>query len=204
MHYIGPMVNLERNDVPAKTVYNYTLDEVYQKAEKSGAKIVYCAVGTMKTGKSHFLVNLVEGMQALPSWILILSLGKHIEEASFKGSRDNVFTFSHVPQLDILSRASVAIVHGGIHTINECLMLKVPMLIYSGKKSDQNGNAARLIYYKLAYHGDRNLDTKEDIIRKIEAMDKDEEIKVAMNEIYQAIKRTSSKEAVEKILDGII
>ncbi|MEM9546190.1 MAG: glycosyltransferase [Bacteroidota bacterium] len=202
MRYIGPMVNLDRNDPKAQTTNDYTLEAVFEKAEQSGAKIVYCAVGTMKTGKSDFLKNLVEGMGALSSWILVLSVGKHIDEAAYRGDRTNVFTFSHVPQLEVLSKASVAIVHGGIHTIHECLLLKVPMLIYSGKKADQNGNAARLVYHGLAHHGDRHTDTKKDIIRKIERLAQDQKIKDAMDELCTELKHRSGEDVVKEILGG--
>jgi UDP:flavonoid glycosyltransferase YjiC (YdhE family) len=98
----------------------------------------------------------------------------------------------------------MAIVHGGIHTINECIMLKVPMLIYSGKKSDQDGNAARLIYHGLTYKTDKDLDTSEDICKKIIALSEDENIRNKMKEMYQLSQEQLRSNYLNELIEGAL
>ncbi len=204
LKYIGPMVNLERKDSDPITNNTYSLKEVFRKAKNSGFKIVYCSVGTMKVDDTGFLERVVAAMRELPTWILIISIGKFPEEQRFMNRTENVFTFSHVPQLEVLSRATIAIIHGGVHTINECMMLKVPMLAYSGKKSDQNGCTARLIYHGLAYAGDKDLDTSDDIRRKIIALSNDKNIKKELNKKHLLIQKQLKGNVLHELIEKAI
>ncbi len=201
LHYIGPMVDEERVDRPAETSNSYSLEDAFQKAEKSAFQIVYCSVGTLSKGDEEFLLNVVKAFRELPEWILILSIGKQLEEKNFESNLENVYVFSHVPQLEVLSKASVALVHGGVHTINECLLYQVPMLVYSGKKSDQNGCAARLAYHGLGYRCDKDLDQKDDIRDKILAISKDKKIKNNLGKMHQLITEFANGHRIHDLIE---
>ena len=72
--------------------------------------------------------------------------------------------------LKVLPYADLSINHAGIHSINECIEYAVPMLVYSGKRSDQNGCAARVHYHKLGIMGDKDKDTAQNIANNIKAV----------------------------------
>ncbi len=83
----------------------------------------------------------------------------------------------------------MAIVHGGIATINECIMLGVPMIVYSGKKVDQNGNAARVEFHGLGLRGDRDQGTPALLVQRIDRVLADPQFSVnidRMRKIYLA------------------
>lgn len=203
-YYIGAFVNLDRKDKRAKTSNSYTLEDVLSESNKRNAKIIYCSVSTMQAGDGAFLEKVVNAMLKLPLWTMVLSVGKYVNEDRFKNKPNNVFSFSHVPQIKVLSQASLAIIHGGVHTINECIQLNVPMLVYSGKKADQNGCAARLMYHGLAYAGDKDLDTSDNIADKILSLSRDEKVKKNINVMRELNNNQLSSNYFEVLIDRAI
>jgi len=204
MYYVGPMVDLKRSDEAPKTIYDYTLENIFAEAQQTNAKLIFGSVGTMKSKGGGFLLKLVDSMRSLSDCILILSIGRFKDERDFRDRPSNVFIFTHVPQLEVLKKAAMAIVHGGIHTINECILLKVPMLIYSGEKADQNGNAARLIYHGIAEAGDRSQDEAKDIQRKIRSVLENQELRAKINMVYEKALNTIESDHFKNILDRLI
>ncbi len=98
-----------------------------------------------------FVKKLIEAVKDNEDLLLFIGLGGMLEQTSFAPIPDNVILKSSMPQLFLLSNADCSINHGGIHTINECIHYAVPMLIYSGKKYDQNGCAARFYEWHRFY-----------------------------------------------------
>ncbi|MEM9259636.1 MAG: nucleotide disphospho-sugar-binding domain-containing protein, partial [Bacteroidota bacterium] len=162
LQYVGPMVYANRTE---KTVA--ALTAIFEQQERTGAKLLLCTVSTMTGVQDDFLSRLVQAVATRTDWMLVLGLGGKNDELQLPAGADNVFTFSYVPQLAVLARADLSINHGGIHTIHECLHFGVPMLVYSGKRSDQNGCAARVQYHGLGLMADRDQDAPEAIRAKI-------------------------------------
>ena len=204
LHYIGPMLDMNRNDSNAATTNSYTLEDAFQWAENKDLKIIYCSVSTMQVGDRSFIEKVISAVAEMPSWMIIISLGKIQRESDLSNLSDNVFTFNVVPQIEVLSRVDLSINHGGIHSINECIALNVPMLIYSGKWADQNGCASRMDYHEIAYIGDKDVDTVEEIRNKIESLYSDQNVRSKLEKINQfyneEIKEGYLESMVEKIL----
>ena len=57
--------------------------------------------------------------------------------------------------------------HGGITTINECVEMAVPMVVYSTHFVDQDGCAVRVEHHGLGVVGDKETDGVADIERRI-------------------------------------
>ena len=169
LHYSGPMVFLDRKDTKADPGVVSQLDQIFKKKHLAGSKLIYCSVTTMSEGDQGFLSRVVEAVSDRPEWMLIIGLGGSSEKA-FIGHKalKNVYAFKWVPQLQVLSYADCSINHGGIHTINECIHFAVPMLIYSGKKHDQNGCAARVAYHGLGISANKDADSVATIRLNIE------------------------------------
>jgi zeaxanthin glucosyltransferase len=44
--------------------------------------------------------------------------------------------------------------HGGMNTIYECIMAEKPMIVFPlSLKTDQNGNAARVVFHEIGVRG---------------------------------------------------
>lgn len=166
--YLGPMVYEGRKEPNAGPDAEGQLKGLWNEKQKNGTRLIYCSVSTFKAGDTAFLKRVITAAEGLPDYILIISLGGMLGSSEFEKLPSNVYAFEKVPQLDVLKHADLSINHGGIHTINECIHFGVPMLVYSGKRSDQNGCAARVQHHGIGIMADKDLDTPEDIKRKIE------------------------------------
>lgn len=177
-YYVGPMVDESRIDPKAKSDLGHTLKEVFNYQKMHHCKLIYCSLSTLSKNDEHFIAKLIAVFEQHKDWMLVLSGGKRgVVENKGKHRLANVFEFNFVPQLTILANADCSINHGGIHTINECVHFEVPMLVYSGKMSDQNGCAARVEFHKLGKMADKDKDQSINIEQKIDFVLNDAEIK---------------------------
>ena len=169
--YIGPMVldNRDKPDIPDKPdqSVNRELLNIFDSKHKGGSKIIYCSVSTLDSGDSSFIKKVIDAVKGQSNWLLIVSLGGKLNKAVFEEIPDNVFIMDWVPQLEVLKNADCSINHAGINTINECIHFQVPMLVYSGKRHDQDGCAARVVYHRMGLIGNKDVDTSDDIKTKV-------------------------------------
>ena len=180
--YVGSMVYVNRKE-EANQEINEKLTAVFKQQNEKNKKLIYCSVSTFKEGDKHFLKNVIKACKGQHNWLLIISLGGLMDANEFHNLPENVYAFLRVPQLEVLKRADLSINHGGIHTINECLHFRVPMLVYSGKRSDQSGCAARVHYHGVGIMGDKDIDESEEIRKKIEVVLNDRKIQESIDQL---------------------
>lgn len=198
--YVGPMVFAERKDVNTNASIEEKLEQLFLQKEQQNKKLIYCSVSTYREGDTSFLQKLIEAVKDKKEWIVIIGLGGMLEANSLQNLPENVHAFKWVPQLKVLEKADLSINHGGIHTINECLHFRVPMLIYSGKRSDQNGCAARVHYHGAGIMADKDVDKAGDIRLKIEAVLSEEKYIQEVNQIQT--KQEKNKE--DKLMENLV
>lgn len=182
LHYVGPMVHTGRKENPGISHRGERLEDIISRAEAGDKKIILVTVSTLHLGDADFLRRLVSAVILKTDWTIILGLGGKLtvkdlvaggrspavrEKALDRIIPENVHAFTYVPQLRVLKGADLSINHGGIHTIHECLHFGVPMLVYSGKRSDQPGCAARVHYHEVGVKADKDVDSATDICTKI-------------------------------------
>lgn len=167
--HLGPSVDLDRKD----TGYDYFyLDRVQPmlRARDAGVPVVYCSLGSAAwrySGIQRFFRRLVVAATGQP-FSLILTIGQELDPRLFDPLPTNVAVIQRAPQIDLLRNADLAITHGGMNTITECIMLNVPMLVYPGTSElDQPGNAARVAYHRLGLMGSLRHERSADMRRKI-------------------------------------
>jgi len=134
----------------------------------------------------------------------VISYGGKNTDAIVEKLPRNVFVFSYISQLKVLEKADCSINHGGIHTINECIYYNVPMLVYSGKQSDQNGCAARVHYHQLGIMADKDKDQPEDISTKIKLILTDNKYKQRIIEMQKHFIKYKADGCLENIVDECI
>ncbi len=170
---VGPLIELLRKESKYDKEYNDFKNEFEKKSVRSQKKpVVYCAFGTSFDEK-YFLniINKIIGVfRDKKDWVLLMSIGKNLKICQFKNFPQNVFIYNYTPQIDALQRADLMINHGGIGSINESIMHGVPMLIISGGKMDQNGNAARVIYHKIGLTSHAKTESINDLRIKLEEL----------------------------------
>lgn len=173
LHYVGPMVHATRREKDAVSYCGKPIGDILDSAEAAGKKVILVTVSTLHAGDSEFLRRVVAATATVTDWEVIIGLGGKLKPEELTGtsagarSEGNVHFFSYVPQLRVLARADLSVNHGGIHTIHECLHFGVPMLVYSGKRSDQPGCAARVHYHRVGVMADKDIDQPDAIREKI-------------------------------------
>lgn len=204
LHYIGPMVAENRIERPSISFTGKSLESILEDVERSDSKLLYCSVSTLSMGDVDFINKIIEAVRTESNWTLIVGLGDKIREEFAKNLPSNVFLFSYVSQLKVLKNANISINHGGIHTINECIHFKVPMLVYSGKKSDQNGCAARVAYHKVGLAADKDTDSSIEIRKKIEKVLNDSNFMKRIESLHNASEKYKRNKNMENIIQNII
>lgn len=149
--FVGPQIFLERNEPWSDPRYVEVMEALDQTNDDR--PLIYCAMGSILSDFTYFK-RVIEAFAQQPEWRLVVAVGRRIAPDRFKPLPSNIHLLRYVPQLDILGRAQVMLTHGGIGTINECILFGVPMIVYSGGVMDENGNAARVEYHGLGLRGD--------------------------------------------------
>ncbi|MEM7065137.1 MAG: nucleotide disphospho-sugar-binding domain-containing protein [Cyanobacteria bacterium P01_B01_bin.77] len=170
MHYVGPMVHENRQDVQVTANTHKTLERLFEKRRSQGRSLIYCGCSTFVKGNQQWLKKIIEAVASQPKWDLVVGLGGQLDRDQLGTLPANVHAFGWTPQLQVLKHADCAVINGGINTINECLYLGVPILVYSLGHTDQNGNAVRVVYHGLGIAGDREKDTTTEIRSSIQAL----------------------------------
>lgn len=144
--------------------------------------IIYCTLGSYAREWKHrrrLYRSVVAAMQHRPGWHLILQVPEGEDPAGFSPLPAHITLAGWVPQMDILSRASVIICHSGLATIREAILCGVPMILFPCGR-DQPGNAARAVFHHLGVKGNIGRVTPQVIDRLIDRVCGDEVIRQAL------------------------
>jgi UDP:flavonoid glycosyltransferase YjiC (YdhE family) len=159
VQYVGPMVLEARIDRALTEPDRTRLEALLERRRARGERrLVYAGFGSASSTEPTFLRRLCGVVAERPHWDLLISLGDRISPADLGRLPERAHAFSWVPQLTVLSHADVMVTHGGISTVDECVLSGVPMLIYCGFETDMGGTTARAVHHGLGIAGDRRRD----------------------------------------------
>ncbi|MBT1695469.1 hypothetical protein KK083_01185 [Fulvivirgaceae bacterium PWU4] len=116
----------------------------------SGLPLLYCSLGTYGhfcKAQVRLVLAVVDMMRRLPEWEAVIHMKEGLIGSDFKAP-SNVRVLSHVPQLEVLKRASAAITHAGCSSLKECIITGTPMIVVPWN-NDGFGNSARVLYHSL-------------------------------------------------------
>lgn len=189
--YAGPVLPGESRrahpDIEAGTA-RQRLDELVARRRRGDAgTLVYCAFGAWHKGDDRpFLERVLRAVERHPDWQVVVGLGGRLDPAALGPVPENVHVFSWAPQLEILAVADCAIHHGGVSSVNECITLGVPMVLYPFHFMDQPGNAARVAFHGIGEVGDRGRDSVDTIERRIARMAHDPTVRARIDAMSRA------------------
>jgi zeaxanthin glucosyltransferase len=158
IHYVGPSL---RGGDPGFNVY-----EKYDIP--TTRRVVYSSMGSqaIRHGRNCDLffrkvINIMEDKEC-SGLHLILCTGREYDRAQLDRIPCNVTLLGWGPQIDILSQSSVAIIHGGLGGIKECIYYGVPMIVFP-QGYDQPQNAKRIVFHGLGFEGDIATITEDEL-----------------------------------------
>ena len=165
VQYVGPMVLGDRTDRQVQSGEQTELEALFARRRQAGEerRLIFAVFGSVFSTDRALLQRLVVVVRERPNWDLVISLSGRVPAADLGPLPERVHAFPWVPQMDVLRHADVVVTHGGINTIDECVVSGVPMLVYCGGETDMAGNTARAVYHGIGIAGDRRRDGTEDI-----------------------------------------
>jgi len=113
--------------------------------------LVFCSLGTQSTayGAAGMVLRaVIEAFEDLPSHQLLIAASGLYDGLAQEPRPANVRVVPSVPQLSVLERAAVIITHGGMGTLKEAIMAKVPSIVIPFAY-DQPANARRVEYHGI-------------------------------------------------------
>ena len=113
-HFVGPAV-----DDRAEEPFSF---------EKSGNPLVYISFGTLMHADKCFWKELIAAFAGKRVEV-VCSVGSEKLVRALGDLPSNVRAFAKVPQLTLLSRATLFVTHGGMNSVNEALYYGVPMIV---------------------------------------------------------------------------
>lgn len=129
--FVGPSIYQRKNKVKADIPYN-----------SMKGRIIYISLGTLLNKNKEFYKYCIESFKG-SEYSVILSIGNEIPLSSFGEIPENIYLYQQVPQLEVLSRSSLFITHGGMNSVNEALNFGIPMIVYP-QGNDQPTIAKRI------------------------------------------------------------
>jgi len=141
--YVGSSVFANRNDGP------FDIDA-------KGKSILYCSLGTYSQHcqlNTKVFYSVIDLIRHFPNWIAVIQIGNiQIPEDTLPS---NVILKKMVPQMQMLEKATIALVHGGCSSLKECVFTGTPMILVPWN-NDGFGNSARAVFHRLGVRIDIN------------------------------------------------
>ena len=206
VHYVGPMINENRVDRATHTNSQSRLERVLSRRRSAHDRtLIYCGFGSFFKTLEPFLVRLFEAVASRPDWDLVVPVGKEqMERLADLPSADNIHCFEWVPQLQVMAAADIALVHGGVNTIAECVHFGVPMIVYNQGFLDMPGNTARVVYHGIGIEGDAHRDTPDRIRSRIAAVLESDTISSRVTAMRDRIRDSVRDERIEDVVDRLL
>ncbi len=172
VRYVGPMVLERRDDRLMAPDEHAKVEALFERRREAGGerKLIFAGFGSVFSTDRALLQRLFGIVRERPNWDLVISLSGRVPPADLDPLPERVHAFSWVPQIEVLRHADVAVTHGGINTIDECVVSGVPMLVYCGGETDMAGNTARIEHHGIGIAGDRRQDSTEDIRHHVDRL----------------------------------
>jgi len=211
VHFIGLGIERYRENDITNVRYMSVIEYIKNiKTKDKTIKLIYCSLGTLTSlnmkKAERFFKKIALLSPSFAKCYFILSLGESYDIQKLLPIPHNMFVFTRVPQIDILSYTDIMITHGGMNSILECIEMEVPMLVYPlSKKWDQPGNSARVVYHRLGLRGDINHDSTRTIAKKISELNFNQSYyKTNVSKMKEKFERNSRQDEVVKLIEVLI
>jgi MGT family glycosyltransferase len=172
----------ERHDREPEVYYAEASVDLDRKSERAFSwdlldperKLLYVSLGSQsyradRERVTAFLRATGQAFAGSPDWQVVLATGGLLSREELAAPAGTIVA-SWAPQLDLLRRARVAITHGGLGTVKECIFFGVPMVVFP-LSHDQPDNARRVVHHGLGAQGDLGAFSRESIHGLVESAD---------------------------------
>lgn len=208
VHYVGPMLLDSRIDRTLEAADRQQLDAIFGRRRSSDRqRLIYAGFGSTLTANPALLRRLLGIVEQRPDWQLVLSLSEQLRDGELAKPAElpeRIHVFSWLPQREVLQHADVVISHGGVNTIDECVVAGVPMLIYCGGETDMAGNTARVVHHGLGLAGDPRRDASEQICQHLDRLLTEPSFEHQLQDFQRAYLAYSETRVAERVVEKLV
>jgi len=115
--FVGPSI-VDRKEKAALNLNEFSQDK----------KLVYISLGTIVNKNLNFYKTCFKAFADMDLQV-VLAVGNRIRIDDLGEIPENFSVFTYVSQLDVLTKASVFITHGGMNSVHESILKEVPMIV---------------------------------------------------------------------------
>ena len=206
VHYVGPMILDARFDPPLpecdRTRLAALLDA--RRAPGSSRRLLYAGFGSAFSTDATFLRRLAAIVAGRPDWDLVISLSGRLQASALDPVPERVHLFPWVPQMELLAAADAAITHGGINTVDECVISGVPLLVYNGRETDMPGTTSRVVHHGIGIAGDRLRDDPDTIRGHIDRLLHEGGVRTRIERLQRAYAAYVQDRVAEHLVESIL
>jgi MGT family glycosyltransferase len=171
--------------------------------------LIFCSLGsqnylTLETSRKFFQTVIATGAMH-PRLQFVVSIGQMLGVSDFGEIPGNMKLRNWVPQMDVLSRASLMINHGGFGTIKECILKGVPMLVLPLRPDrDQDATADRVTHHGLGLKGDIDRITPGELGSMIERVVGDDSYRRRVAAMREKFRQEGGLETGVEVVERVI
>ncbi len=174
----------------------------------SSKKLIFVSFGSQEylyPEKVNFfkLMFSIMNEKEFEDYHLIVATRLKFSEDQIGKNSSNVSIFEWVPQIEILSKISLAIIHGGLGTVKECIMQGVPMLVIPMAR-DQFDNARRVEKHNLGISLQNDQLTFEIVKEKIMNLLVNDNIQEGVNNMKNIFHKREEESSEVKYIEEIL
>ncbi|HEX7360854.1 MAG TPA: macrolide family glycosyltransferase [Bryobacteraceae bacterium] len=93
-----------------------------------GQSLIYISLGTMYNDSLEFYRTCFEAFGRWPAQV-VMAVGHRLDRSKLPEPPANFMVRDYVPQLAVLSQASLFLTHGGLNSVHEAMYCGVPMVV---------------------------------------------------------------------------
>ena len=203
--YVGPMVHIEPAQASISETDRDTVDQALRMADDPDRRLVYFSVGTRSGETLAIASKVIDAYRNATDAVVLLSIGrKHEIDELDTDLPAHVFVVNFSPQFDVLAAADLAIIHGGIGTINQCIFQKVPMLVHRYGDVDQPGCALRVEHHGLGRRLDLLAASADEIRDAGDSVRNDPTISANLDRFADHSQRYRDDKVIEGLANDVI
>ncbi len=204
VRYVGPMLLEARGEGPISDAERGEIGAVLDRCRRQGRALIYAGFGSFFTTDLAFLRRLVAAVAERGDWELLISLGGRVERSALGPLPERVHAFGWLPQVEVLCHAKVAVSHGGINTVDECVLSGVPMLVYCGFETDMAGTTARVVHHGIGIAGDRQADSPRVIRERLDRLLREPGFRSNVENLRAAYASYAERRVAERAVESLI
>jgi UDP:flavonoid glycosyltransferase YjiC (YdhE family) len=204
VHYVGPMLLENRGDARVSKNVSADLEAIFEDCHRTPRTLIYAGFGSFFSAHLELVRRLVDAVAKREDWELVVSLGGKLDPAELGSLPERVHAFDWLPQPDVLQHADVAVVHGGINTVDECVLNRVPMLVYCGFETDMAGTTSRIVHHGIGIAGDAKRDSQQAIQEQIERLLREPRYRRALNELRSRYVAYAENQVAESTVESLL